>query len=442
MGTIRTAVALGLGWACAACGAYGSAPNGGGATVEAASEAAYASGGEVASADAVPAEAPSVHTGATPASSTATDSQIQQVLQEQEQPARALLTAASVGDADRRGPYLDFLTRHPWEARALDLDMARRTRIRVVDQHGRPVNDARVEIAGLGPNATGIHGRTHADGTWDYFPSVSHPGAFGRASLTVTSGQNTVRAILDVPSQGDGQDLVVRLPGTTALAPSALDLGFLIDVTGSMEDELRYVNAEIGEIVQRIQATAPETRIRVGATFYRDRTDRVVVQQIPFSADVTGFAAAMRGVRASGGGDYPEDMNAGLEAALGRMAWTQGNAARVLVIISDAPPQRYADSQFTYHHAMALASENGIRILPVAASGADRTVEYLFRAMGAFTSTPYVYLTDDSGLGNSHLEADTDRVGVEYFSDLLSRMIVSDLSGRGMHEPGTLGSES
>jgi hypothetical protein len=87
------------------------------------------------------------------------------------------------------------------------------------------------------------------------------------------------------------------------------------------------------------------------------------------------------------------------------------------------------------------ASARGIRILPVAASGADRRVEYLFRAMGAATSTPYVYLTDDSGVGAPHMEADTDRVAVEHFNDLLTRVVLSDLRGEGMHEPGALGAQ-
>ena len=87
------------------------------------------------------------------------------------------------------------------------------------------------------------------------------------------------------------------------------------------------------------------------------------------------------------------------------------------------------------NHAMAEASARGVRLLPVAASGADRVVEYLFRSMGAFTSTPYVYLTDDSGIGGTHMEADTDRIHVEMFAELLTRLLIADLQGQGMHEP-------
>jgi hypothetical protein len=208
-----------------------------------------------------------------------------------------------------------------------------------------------------------------------------------------------------------------------------------------MGDELRYVNREIASIVQRIERDAPGVRVRLSATFYRDRVDEAVVQQIPFTTNVQGFAAAMQNVYATGGGDYPEDMNAGLDAALNRLAWSDGAAVRVLVLVADAPPQHYGDTNFTYREAMVRAAQRGIRLLPVAASGSDRRVEFLFRAMGAYTSTPYVYLTDDSGIGGSHMEADTDRVAVERFNDALVRLISSDLRGEGMHEPGRLGAE-
>jgi hypothetical protein len=365
---------------------------------------------------------------------TETTIQPQQIVQP-EPPPYALLTAASVGDHDRRENYLSFLSRHPFEARYVRLDMTRRVRVRVVDAHGRPVNDAAIRVSGPGMRGSG---RSHGDGIWDYYPGVFGDGS-GRATLVVSADQRQSSAVIDVPSVGDGQEVTIRLTDATAIPPRVLDLGFAIDVTGSMEDELRYINAEIGGIVRRIQQESPETIVRVGATFYRDRTDRLVVQQIPFTTDVRGFAAAMEGVSAMGGGDYPEDMNAGLEASFSRLEWSAGNAVRVLVLVADAPPKPYADAQFTYVHALQAASDRGVRVLPVAASGADRTVEYLFRAMAAFTSTPYVYLTDDSGIGNPHQEADTDRVAVEYFSDLLTRLIISDLGGRGMHEPGVFG---
>lgn len=345
------------------------------------------------------------------------------------QPER-LLTAASVGDHDRRDNYLQYLQRHPGEAQRLGLDMRARTRFRVVDGQGQPVNDARLLLQT--PGGT-IEGRTHADGRWDYFRGV-HGGGAGQATVTVEALNTRGAGQVHLPAYQDGQEVTIRLDAVRRQTTRVLDLAFLIDVTGSMEDELRYVNREVTDIVARVTREAPEVRVRVGAVFYRDRTDSVPLQRIGFTEDIQGFASAMQSVRASGGGDYPEDLDSGLMTALQGLAWSQGDAARVLVTIADAPPKRY-QAQYTYRHAMLEASRRGIRLLPVAASGSNAEVEFLFRAMGTMTASPYVYLTDDSGIGNPHREADTDRVAVEYFNDLLTRVLVSDLQGQGMHEP-------
>ena len=342
------------------------------------------------------------------------------------------LTAATVADVDRRQNYLGYLARHHAEASMLGLDMSRRVRFRVVDGQDRPVHDAALTVVSGGAQ---VRGRTHADGWWDFFPGVNAPQSAGNATVFIAHSGGTSRATVPIPGQGDGRDIVIRLPQAVAVSPAVLDLAFLIDVTGSMSDELRYVNEEVVGIVGRVRASVPQVQVRVGATFYRDRGDYVPLEQIPFSSDINQFVSRMRFVRASGGGDYPEDVNAGLAAALNTLQWSTGPAVRVLVVIADAPPQMYPDFQYTYTHGMSDAARRGIRILPVAASGSDRTVEFLFRAMGTYTSTPYMYLTDDSGIGGHHMEADTDRVAIEMFSDALTRLLISDLQGQGMHEP-------
>lgn len=420
---------MAVGVALAACGGGGY----GSTSYEASSAdgAGYAGGESVY----VP-PARSAHAYTTPSGTTVIVPGVQQgvvIEAHREPPPQAgLLTAASVGDCDRRDNYLDYLRRHPSEMSRSSIDLSRRMRFRVVDGSGRPVNAARVSVGG-------VSGLTHADGVWDFFPSLSMPQGASAVPVVVESGQARVELVANVPSSGDAPDVTVQLRGQTALAPAHLDLAFLIDVTGSMEDELRYVNREVADIVQRVRAAAPQTRIRVGATFYRDRVDARPVEQIPFGEDVSGFGQAMQRVFASGGGDYPEDVDTGLEVALHRMEWSEGNAVRVLVWVADAPPQHYADQQFTHRHAMAEASARGIRVLPVAASGADRMTEYVMRAIGAFTSTPYVYITDDSGIGGPHMDADTDRVAVETLNRLLVRLLIADLNGEGMHEPGAFG---
>lgn len=338
---------------------------------------------------------------------------------------RRLLTAATVADHDRRDNYLSYFRRHIGEAQHFELPLEARTRFTVTGRNGRPIMNAMVQVwDSQGRSAVAL---THADGICDV-----HPEILGLQNVAAVRAQFGQSAHSERVQLGRSEQVTLRLMEHASQGPSSLDIAFLIDVTGSMEDELRYVNREVVSIVDRIRSES-QIPVRVGAVFYRDRSDSVPLQRIQFTTDVQAFASAMHEVRASGGGDYPEDMNSGFATALDGLSWNHSSGtARVLIPIADAPPQDYGG--FDHHAAMRSALHKGIRILPVAASGADRSVEFLFRAYGAVTSTPYVYLTDDSGVGGSHMEADTDRVAVEFFHDVLTRLLISDMRGEGMHE--------
>ncbi len=350
----------------------------------------------------------------------------------QQGPAAGLLTAATVPDSDRFDAYRDFLGRYPDERQRTGLVMDRRLRVRVVDVAGRPVNDAAVSV--VAGNQVRIQGRTHADGIWDLFPAIDAPGAAEVVRVEASAGMTTAWTPARLPGRGSAE-VELRL-AMSAAPPRALDLAFAIDVTGSMGDEMSYLQRELQDIVARIRAAVPGVSIRMAGVAYRDRGDTVPLARRDFDEDVGGFIAWLGTLRADGGGDYPEDVEAALAEAVPKLSWRSGDAARILVLLGDAPPQFYADAGYRVRDALRDARTAGLRILPVAASGADRTVEYLFRALGAYTSTPYVYLTDHSGIGEDHLEADTDRIDVERFNDLLVRLVVADLRGEGMHAPG------
>ncbi|NUQ20856.1 MAG: VWA domain-containing protein [Gemmatimonadaceae bacterium] len=208
-------------------------------------------------------------------------------------------------------------------------------------------------------------------------------------------------------------------PGTSR---SALDLGFLVDATGSMGDEMQFLQTELRDIVTRVHAAEPELDIRLSIVFYRDRGDEFVTRTLPFTRSVDTAIAFLEGMRADGGGDYPEDMNAGL-AEMMRQDWSRDVAPRMLFVIGDAPPHLYDDERYTYHEAIRDASGNRIAIYPVAASGVDQPTEYLFRAMAAMTGGKYIFLTDDSGVGESHEKPDITGYEVEKLNELMVREI-------------------
>ena len=204
----------------------------------------------------------------------------------------------------------------------------------------------------------------------------------------------------------------------------ALDLGFLVDATGSMGDEMTFLQSELKDIVRRVRSVEPDLDIRMAVVFYRDRGDAFITKSLPFTRRADDAVSFISSTTAAGGGDYPEDMNSGLEAMM-RQHWSRDAVPQMLFLLADAPPQQYAGQDYTYHEAIQDAAANGIAIYPVAASGVDKPTEFLFRAMAVMTGGKYVFLTDDSGVGNPHEEPDIAGYEVEKLNDLMVREIRS-----------------
>ena len=61
--------------------------------------------------------------------------------------------------------------------------------------------------------------------------------------------------------------------------------------------------------------------------------------------------------------------------------------------------------------------------MPVVASNAERETELFGRALAIMTNSNYVFLTDDSGIGDSHLEPIIGDYKVELLHDIIVRNI-------------------
>ena len=62
-------------------------------------------------------------------------------------------------------------------------------------------------------------------------------------------------------------------------------------------------------------------------------------------------------------------------------------------------------------------------MVPIVASNADRTTELFGRALAIMTDGEYVFLTDDSGVGDSHLEPIIGDYEVEKLGDIIVDII-------------------
>ena len=336
-----------------------------------------------------------------------------------------MLTAGILDDFSRGGwrEYLRFVNDNRQEA-GWNLDPRAVLRIRVrVD--GRPLRDHPVVVR-QGERRYAL--RTRADGTVRLFPRLEHrldPG-----ELTVTPEGGEPQRLVLTPAllrRGTVTVTVDRRVAAPARPRPVLDIGLLIDATGSMQDEMSYLQTELRDIVQRVQPRGSPLEVRISVVYYRDRGDEFVTRPHSFDGDVGATERFLAATRADGGGDYPEEMNEALRVMMGQ-AWSGGPAARMLFVVADAPPHPYPDARYTYHDALADATRKGISIFPVASSGVDRPTEYLMRTMAVVTGGKYLFLTDDSGVGNPHLTPEQP-FEVHRLNDLMVREIRAFVAG-------------
>lgn len=208
-----------------------------------------------------------------------------------------------------------------------------------------------------------------------------------------------------------------------AQAKSKLDITLLLDTTGSMGDEINYLKAEFSSIHGKIVQAYPNAAPRWSLVLYRDKGDAYLTQQSAFTTDPTAFKALLDAVGADGGGDYPEAVKEGLDMAVSRDWRPDADAAKLVFWVSDAP------SHETPNDAVKLAQTKGLHIYPVAASGVDKTAEVLMRETAQMTGGRYIFLTNDSRVGNDHIEPSIPCYFVTTLDKAILRMVDIELTG-------------
>lgn len=203
------------------------------------------------------------------------------------------------------------------------------------------------------------------------------------------------------------------------------DIMFVVDATGSMGDEINYLQVELLDIMNQVQAAQNDMEFRLGSVFYRDKGTReeYLTRQTDLSKNFKKTVDFISKQGAKGGGDKPEAVESALKVAIDSTNWSEDATARLLFLILDAPPHDYPETIEELKYLNKMAAKKGIRIIPVTASGIDKSAEYLMRALALSTNGTYTFLTDDSGIGGAHIKPTTDEFKVEFFNELLMRLI-------------------
>lgn len=204
-----------------------------------------------------------------------------------------------------------------------------------------------------------------------------------------------------------------------------VDIAFVFDATGSMGDELRFLQNEIKQIIFDSKKVDDDLIFRFANVFFRDKGDKYVTKKMPFTRVLTEANSYIDEQSADGGGDMPEAVDEALETALNDLEWSEEARTRLLFLILDAPPHNNPEVKEKLEKLMRLAAKKGVRIIPIGASGMDKSTEYLMRILALGTNGTYTFLTDHSGVGGSHLAPTTDKFDVETLNQMMVRLIKS-----------------
>ena len=207
------------------------------------------------------------------------------------------------------------------------------------------------------------------------------------------------------------------------------DIAFIVDATGSMDDEISFLKDDLVDILGKASAKAgSEAKLRTAAVFYRDEGDKYVTKTDDFKTDYTKTVAFIKDQEADGGGDYPEAVHTALEVSLQNLSWGEDSRMRVAFLLLDAPAHSRPEVKASLQKSIETFARLGIRIVPIAASGADKDTEFMLRFFDVLTGGTYTFLTNDSGVGGEHIAASVGEFEVERLNDLIVRLIADYLS--------------
>jgi Mg-chelatase subunit ChlD len=119
-----------------------------------------------------------------------------------------------------------------------------------------------------------------------------------------------------------------------------VDVAFVVDTTGSMGGEISQVRRDLSSLVNQLAVITDSYRVAVVS--YRDFPQRTGsssdypfrVDQ-SFTDDLASLQAAINTLTAQGGGDNPETVFSGIQAAI-ELPWRPG-VTKIAIVIGDAP---------------------------------------------------------------------------------------------------------
>ncbi len=295
--------------------------------------------------------------------------------------------------------------------------------VQVMGDNGLPLIDLTVQLVDAS-NQVLFTSRTDNTGKAELWQSLKHADSLQVKNLRINVFYNgKIRTIKNAKPFGKGSNKL-KLDSKCDQSQK-VDIAFVVDATGSMSDEMRYLLAELNDIIYKSKEISTELNFSFANVFYRDHGDEYVTRIQNFTRVLSESVSFISKQSAGGGGDYEEAVEVALDSAINGLEWSEYARSRIIFLVLDAPPHNNPAIREKLRVLGEQAAEKGIRIVPLVSSGINKSAEYLLRSMALTTNGTYAFLTNHSGIGGDHLEPSTDAYKVETLNEMLVRIVKS-----------------
>lgn len=329
-----------------------------------------------------------------------------------------LITAAEWNDLDHWTYWLELLQKEEFEDFPEYWGIYPLQRLSLILRDaGTPVIDASVELVQAGN--TVWKARTDNTGSAELWPNLFDPDfTSGNYSLVIEGEE------VEQPVEWYQTDQLMEIEwSATNVNTTAVDIAFVVDATGSMGDELSFLQDDMENMLAKFAIEHSQFDLRTGTVFYRDEDEEYLVKHSDFTSDLGSTVNYIQEQSANGGGNYPEAVHSALKTTLNDLSWSRQARTRIAFLILDAPPHYEPQVLDDLRSSIKGLSEKGVKLIPISASGVDKPTEFLMRMMSIATNSTYVFITNDSGIGNDHIEASVGEYEIEYLNNLMLRLM-------------------
>ena len=337
-----------------------------------------------------------------------------------------VLTAGEWNDLDHWGFWSGLMTGQDYSGMSDFWRMytSRRVAVRVADAAGNRLPAIRIDLEQDGKLIWSTLTDNQGEANLWVDPSQAQADSDNLVLVIDGKRQDSAWKLTAWNVQQEEADVNFFLIDGAKAAEKRADIAFIVDATGSMGDEIEFLKRDLMDILDRVKGGQGEIGLRTGTVFYRDEGDEYLTKFSPFTDDYRQTIQYIAMQRAAGGGDLPEAVHSALEAGLQNLAWNTNARARIAFLVLDAPAHQ--DHQGVVESLQASIrqyAQSGIKLIPVFCSSPSKNCEFMCRFFAILTGGTYVFLTDDSGVGGSHVEASVGQFQVEPLNDLLVRLI-------------------